>query len=208
MDTFHKDRFSNGLLEFHVAISPISAQNKSHSKQAYKLKIRSVTSASSYIIVGTCWIAIDYYCPHLKRLKNPGVYDLDNIIKPILDSLVGPSGLILDDVLVDRVAVNWKDTHEEDYLSIEVSYPGLMFLEKHDLKIVKSKSGWCFPVALKLLDDPKACETICMHFQNWDSIKTEKDYIDILPASPLNQFIYFSKIKDRGYPIIELESLQ
>lgn len=207
MNLFHIDRFRHGLIEIEISTSPVSAQSKLRNRQEYKQTIQSITSASDQIIVGTCWVAIDYYCQQIKRLKNPGVYDMDNIIKPTLDSLVGPKGLILDDVLVDRVTVNWVDTHKEDYLVLELRYPDLIFLEKSDLKIIKSDSGWCFPISSKLLDVENISGIIRTYFEKWDSITTESDYIQLLPFLPQGHFVYFSKIKDRGYDFIALEDL-
>lgn len=208
MNDFHIDSFKFGLVEFEIPTTPVSAQNKSQKKSEYKQEIQRVTSVSKYIIAGTCWVAIDYYCNHVKRIKNPGVYDIDNIIKPTLDSLVGLNGVILDDVLVDRVTVNWIDTHKEDYIAIELRYPDLLFLEKLNLKIVKSKSGWCFPISSKLLEMSSSHEIIKMHFRNWESINTEESYSEMLPFLPHGQFVYFSKIKDRSYEFIELEDLE
>lgn len=207
MNTFHLERFRNGLIEFTVDTQPVSSQNKTKKKNAFKNQVQKITSSSEYIVIGPCWIAIDYYCNNIRRLKNPGVYDIDNIVKPTLDSLVGCGGLILDDVLVDRVTVNWVDTHDEDYLVLEVRFPGLAYVEKHDLKIVKSSSGWCFPISDKMLAVPRIGELLKTYFGSWDMIKTESEYMKLLPSLPQGTFVYFNKIKDKGYEFVDLNDL-
>lgn len=109
MSEFKKDSFEHGLIKFRANVKPVSMQNSGGKRSAFKKELQEITCKSDFIVTGSCWIAIDYYCKHIKRQKNPGVYDIDNIVKPILDALVGKEGLIIDDVIVDRVTVNYKN---------------------------------------------------------------------------------------------------
>ena len=114
---------------------------------------------------------------------------------------------MLDDVLADRVTVNWIDTHAEDYLTLEVRYPDLAFVEKRELKIVKSSSGWCFPISDKMLTLPGIEGLLKTYFSRWESIKTESEYLELQPQLPQGTFLYFSKIKDKGYDFVDLDDL-
>jgi hypothetical protein len=194
--------FQNGTIQFTVNAKPVSSQNKIGDKSRLKRQIQQVTSSSEYIVTGTCFVAIDYYCRHINRQKNPGVYDIDNIIKPILDSLVGNEGVIVDDVLVDRITVNWIDTPHEDHFEVNLEYPWLKYCKKSDIIFIKSSSGWCYPVPQPVAE--VGMDLIKKYFDLWNSIKTEEDYYSILPILPIQNFIYFSKIKDRGYTFIEI----
>ena len=127
---------------------------------------------------------------------------MDNIIKPILDSLVGINGLLVDDVIVDRVIVNWIDTLYKDYIEINIEYPELCYLKKTELSFIKSMSGWCFPTTLDICQEEKYL--VQRYFELWNSIETEDDYYKVLRYLPIQKFIYFSKIKDRGYIFIDL----
>ena len=207
MNDFQEISFLNGEIKFTLPLKPVSSQNQGQQKKIFKNQIQKITAKSQYIVTGTCWVAIDYYCQHIKRQKNPGVYDMDNIIKPILDSLVGKDGLIIDDVLVDRVTVNWIDTSHDDYIEIEIQYPDLLFLEKSKLLFIKSDSGWCFPLTNDLIQFNGFVELIRNYFENWESIKSENDYYDMIYILPIQQFLYYSKIKDKDYTIIDLSSL-
>lgn len=93
MKEFNKSSFLNGEIKFIAPVKPVSSQNNGVQKRTFRDEIQKITSNSQYIVTGTCWVAIDYYCQHIKRQKNPGVYDMDNIVKPILDALVGMKGL-------------------------------------------------------------------------------------------------------------------
>lgn len=205
---FSNESFSLGVVAFSANVKPVSAQNKNEDKLRFRTEVQKITSMSSYIITGTCWVAIDYYCCNINRLKNPGVYDMDNIVKPIMDALVGQNGLMVDDVLVDRVTVNWIDTQMHDHFTVEIEYPDLYFSKKSDLVFIKSNSGWCWPVSRTMIQDVKTIRLMQYYFELWESIKTDDDYYNVLPNLLLQNFIYFGKIKDRGYTFLELESLK
>ncbi|MDO8937744.1 MAG: RusA family crossover junction endodeoxyribonuclease [Methylicorpusculum sp.] len=204
---FERGWFLNGEIKFTAPVKPVSSQNNSEQKQLFRKQIHQITTQSEFIITGTCWVAIDYYCQHIRRQKNPGVYDMDNIVKPILDSLVGINGLILDDVLVDRVTVNWIDTPHDDHIEVEIQYPDLIFVKKTDLVIIKSDSGWCWPVSQQLLTLDGFSEMAKRNFNTWDSIKSEDDYYALVYMLPIQPYLYFSKIKDKNYTIVDLSSL-
>ena len=185
-------------------IKPVSLQNNGKKRAAFKKELQQITCNSDYIVTGNCWIAIDYYCQHVKREKNPNVYDIDNIVKPIIDALVGKEGLLIDDVIVDRVTVNWIDTPDDDYFEVEIEYPDLIFTEKKELLFLKSQSGWCFPSSSKHIVNKKHMELMKLYFTIWDSISTEEDYYNVVGALPHQNFIYFVKIRDKGFEFIEL----
>jgi Holliday junction resolvase RusA-like endonuclease len=205
---FSKDSFHHGNIKFEVRVKPVSLQNKGEKRADFKRELQKITKNSKYIITGICWIAIDYYCQHIKREKNPSVYDIDNIVKPIIDGLVGKDGLLIDDVMVNRVTVNWIDTPHDDYFEVEIEYPDLLFTDKSSLVFLKSESGWCFPSALTLIEDINYINLMEIYFRTWDSINTEEDYYKNLDNLPIQNFIYYAKIKDKGFDFIELTSVK
>ena len=205
---FARDSFNYGNIKFEVRVKPVSLQNKGVKRAEFKRELQKITRNSKYIITGICWIAIDYYCQHIKREKNPGVYDIDNIIKPIIDGLIGKDGLLIDDVIVNRVTVNWIDTPHDDYFEVEIEYPDLLFTDKSSLVFLKSESGWCFPSALTLIEDKNYINLMEIYFRTWDSINTEEDYYKDLDNLPIQNFIYYAKIKDKGFDFIELTSVK
>lgn len=204
MATFTQENFNNGLVIFKVNGKPPSVHGKTRSKNDFKDTVHEVTSQSNFIITGTCHVAIDYRCNHISRRKNPSVYDIDNIAKPILDSLVGINSLLVDDVLVNRVTVNWQDTQDEEHFEVEIEYPVLLFERKDDLVFMKSKSGWCLPMSRKISCEKEQLDLLRLHFLNWNSILSEDDYYEKIYSLPLQSFIYHAKIQNKGYEIIDM----
>lgn len=207
MTTFTQQSFDNGTVIFRIFGRPPSIQSRSELKNYFKEKVRDMTSQSDFIITGTCHIAIDYRCNHITRRKNPGIYDMDNIVKPIIDTLVGLDGLIVDDVLINRVTVNWQDTQDEEHSEIEIEYPILLFEKKNRLIFIKSPSGWCYPTSRPIIEDEQHLELLRQHFSTWDAIRSEDNYYESVYSLPLQSFIFHSKLQGRGYEIIDLLDL-
>jgi hypothetical protein len=66
---FQKSCFECGHVRFTAPIKPVSVQNNGGKRSAFKKELQQITCESEYIITGTCWIAIDYYCQHVRREK-------------------------------------------------------------------------------------------------------------------------------------------
>ena len=204
MSDFDLNHFEQGQVKFAVHTKPVSLQNNGGKRTAFKKELQEITCQSEYIVTGTCWISIDYYCQHIRREKNPGVYDIDNIIKPIVDGLTGERGLIVDDVVVNRVVVNWIDTPHDDWFEVEIEYPDLLFSRKSDLVFLKSPSGWCFPSSHTLIANDGYIDLMRRYFATWNSISTEDDYYKSVYDLPIQNFIYYVKIRDKGFQFVEL----
>lgn len=130
---------------------------------------------------------------------------MDNIIKPIIDGLTGAKGIIIDDVLFDRVSVNWIDTGLNDHFEINIEYPNLLYVKKEDLIFVKSENGWCFPTTIQEIKD--RTESIKLYFDYWEKVQCEDDYYNVIKSLPIQNFVYFSKVKDKEFNFIDLSAL-
>jgi len=202
MDINWEQSFQNNEILICIKVKPASIQNKQEDKEKLKHKIHQITKTSPYILTDTCFIDIDYFCNYYKRYKNHGSYDIDNIIKPILDSLNGMDGLIIDDYLFDRVSVNWIDKNdEEDVLQLRIFYPELSYVEKEQLIIYKY-DYWCFPLINKGTDE--VLKVVKRHFETWNEIQNDNDYLKYRCFLPIQRFIPYNKLKDKQYKFIEI----
>lgn len=204
---FNKENFENEFICFKVYCKPPSVHSKSEQKEYFRKTIHKITSQSEYIISGYCHVSIDYRCGLLTRKKNPGIYDIDNIIKPILDSIVGADGIIVDDTFFNRVTVNWQDTEDEEHFEIEIGYSPLMYDRKSDLIYIKSPSGWCFPTTNYAIENTKYIKIIRSFLSKWDSIKSIEEFYKVGREIPMSQFIYHSKLSGKDFKIIDIEQI-
>lgn len=100
-------------LEFHIAGVPISLQARAASKDRWKAAVKGAARESAERSVDLPWLEDEplavsiYYFP-----TAPMTGDIDNIVKPILDALIGTA--YLDDHLIERV-VSQKFEPEMDW---------------------------------------------------------------------------------------------
>ena len=186
---------------FRVYGKPPSLQNNQEKKLKFTKIVQSYTKQCPYIITNTCWIHIDYYCSELRRFKNPNMYDMDNIIKPILDALVGRDGLVVDDVLFDRVEVNWIDKNGLDEVEIRIEYPELHYQRKEDLSFFKN-GLWCFP-RIKMSNDIYE-NLVKRYFSIWNRIN-EDNCDDLMYLLPKQVFIAYNKIQNKNFDFIDID---
>ncbi len=203
MEINWESQFENSYIDLIFYTTPVSLQNKSDVKEIFKQRIHEIIKECPFIITSVAWIEINYYCENIKRLHNFSSYDMDNIIKPILDSISGKDGLIIDDYLFDRVMINWIDKVGDDMIEIHIEYPELLFSEKSDLIFLR-KGQWCFASS-------KACRTmenydslISNYLDIWNSIQDENQYFDKVRILPYQRFVPYNKIANKGFLIEEI----
>lgn len=192
--------FENSIINFTVYTEPVSLQNKEVKKRELKNKIHEVTKACPYIITSYCWIHIEYRCNHIKRMKNLSSYDMDNLIKPLLDSLTGINGLILDDSLFNRIEINWQDKDGEDEFEIQIEYPEFHYGNKKDLFFLK-QGQWCFPMHS---DNDDFLTLTLFYFDIWNKINSEDEYYKWIHVLPYQNFLPYNKICNSGFKFIEV----
>jgi Holliday junction resolvase RusA-like endonuclease len=195
--------FQDNEIIINLNIEPVSFQNKPNDKNIFKNKVHLLTKGSPYIITNTCFIEIDYYCQYYKRYKNHGAYDIDNIIKPILDSLSGNNGIIIDDCLFDRVDINWIDKNGDDEIKIRIYSPIIFYAKKEKLIIYKN-NNWCFPFSGNN-NISEVIGSLKKYFEVWNKIQNNSDYYKYTNILPIQRFIPYNKLKDKEYKFIDIK---
>lgn len=130
----------NGEYSFRVNGAPASLQSPRQIKQQYQQRIRDEIVGCRNIFSREVEAIIIWYTDYKKRYTSDSSFDIDNIVKPTLDALVGINGLIFDDCQVQSIICHWIDKNEDqdDYVQIT-----LRTLESNGDHVVK-KDDVCF----------------------------------------------------------------
>lgn len=193
--------FKNSYINFTIYNEPVSLQNKEDKKKKLKDKIHFITKQCPYIITCFCWVHIEYRCNNVKRIKNLSSYDMDNLIKPILDSLVGIDGIILDDSLFNSVEINWQDKNGDDEFEIQIEYPEFLYSLKNTLFFLK-QGQWCFPCNC---NDEFFMQVVSQYFSVWNKILSEEDYYENIGNLPYHNFLPYNKICKSGFRFVDIK---
>jgi Holliday junction resolvase RusA-like endonuclease len=95
-------------VEVRGSVDPISLQADPRRKRAYQAALgRSVTNATTRIYTHDVEVTLIWFIEDSRRYQTHLVADLDNVVKPLLDAVTGPDGLLVDDNQVQSLKVMW-----------------------------------------------------------------------------------------------------
>lgn len=95
-----------------LAFAPVSFQGSPGARRRLEQIVREAATKPGRLLTGEVGIEIEWLLHEKRRWESPhtlGTPDLDNILKPLIDGLCGPTGLLIDDCQVQAVACNWID---------------------------------------------------------------------------------------------------
>jgi len=135
-----------GELTFTFSLEPVSLQSSGVKKEFVKSEIRKITKTLNYLLSGDVKIDIQWLVYEQERYENPNSPDMDNIIKPILDGLSGPEGILIDDCQVQTISSHWVDwTRKEHQINITVQYISDDYVSKDNLIFVNLGNNLYMP---------------------------------------------------------------
>ena|ERR1700741_721855 len=200
-----------GSMRINLSIPPVSFQAAATKKSAIRAALTTIVSPTEYLLAGDVQIAIEWRISALARYQSDNSADVDNIVKPILDALSGPDGIMIDDCQVQSLACYWTGGFsgpDNESVSIELGFDPDAYLPKAGLVFLHVERGLHFPIhdaspAAALLIG----EHITKRFQDvreMTSIGTELGPAHLL--LPIQRVFHRSKI--RGFRTTTLEELR
>lgn len=137
-----------GELTISLDLPPVSQQARADSKLAFKAKLQEITLRYAFLLAGDVSISVEWSVAEQDRYETDRTPDVDNILKPLLDALVGPNGLLIDDNQVQHVSCHWIDSYSgEERVSITVRHSPDEWLKKEGLFFVQLDGGLCIPLS-------------------------------------------------------------
>lgn len=135
-----------GIVGFEVPVAPVSFQATSIRKKCLITTIQSLVSPCRYLLSGDVKLTIEWLVSERARYESDSSADVDNIIKPILDALCGPDGLIIDDCQIQELTCYWTHLHScPERLYIELRFQDDIYLIKEGLVFLDIGKGLYFP---------------------------------------------------------------
>jgi Holliday junction resolvase RusA-like endonuclease len=135
-----------GELTMSFSLEPVSLQSSSIKREFVKSQIKNKTQSIKYLLSGDVKIEIQWLLHEQQRYESPDSPDMDNIIKPILDGLSGPDGILIDDCQVQTVGSHWIDwTKKEHLINIYIKYIPDDYVMKEGLIFVNIDNNLFMP---------------------------------------------------------------
>lgn len=141
----------SGILVFDIWTKPVSAQSTAERKKVVFDAIRMITMPVRYILLGDISVELKWFINEEERYESDSNADVDNIVKPILDALSGPDGLVVNDCQVQPISSSWLSrVGDKEHIEITVSYEADAYFEKKKLMFVQLHRGVCMPLSKEL----------------------------------------------------------
>lgn len=140
-----------GELVFELDIPPSSIQAKKVTKAELVSEIRRLTGPLEYIFLGDLQLEVEWFANPKVRFESDKSPDVDNILKPIIDALCGPNGVLIDDCQLQSVLSYWMYNYNRpEHFHIRLKYIPDEWTKKQDLAFVQFDDALCLPLEMNL----------------------------------------------------------
>lgn len=199
-----------GSLNFEMDLQPASLQSSPKLKHRVKNQVASIVKPSEYLLSGEVQVCITWLLH--ERLRYHGVHspDIDNILKPLLDGMSGPNGLLVNDCQVQSVHCHWVDwTSDQHRLQFEIRFQPEAWIPKKGVQWVEVRDRLCMPLDTHI--SPSAQLTLIQAWENMFDTRSviadrTGDYYTGELVMPCQKPFHRAKLK--GYTIVAIDTIK
>ncbi len=152
-----------GDLTVALANGPVSQQATRARKDELTRNLRASLARYQFLLTGDVQIELEWLVHERARYESDHGADVNNILKPTLDALAGPQGILIDDCQVQSITASWIDwTHEnQQQLTIRLHHLADEFMPRNSLAFVSLGENLFMPVNTEL--PPGARAAVAAH---------------------------------------------
>ncbi|HEX3149661.1 MAG TPA: RusA family crossover junction endodeoxyribonuclease [Gemmataceae bacterium] len=135
-------------LFFELRVAPVSVQARGTAKAELTKAIRALTKPCAFVFTNDVIVEITWHISEEARYESDASADVDNIIKPLLDAVSGPEGVLVNDCQVQSVTSYWVGARaNEQALSIRIRalLEGFKISKCH-INFIKYAPALCIPI--------------------------------------------------------------
>jgi hypothetical protein len=151
-------------------------------------------------------VHIEWVIHEKDRYETDAAPDIDAILKPLLDALSGPDGVLVDDSQVQSVACRWIDYgSREQCLNFEIRFLPDQWVSKEGLIFVHFGDSLCFPFNDNMPTDlaVRCAETVRRMLDTKRTIEAETgDYYVARQMAPAQRMFHRSRVAQK-FKVIE-----
>lgn len=138
---------ADSKIELKIELTELtSVQSRKQKKDELLTAIREELLKYKWIIAGQVSIELHWFLSHYQRHETDSSGDMDNITKPMLDSLVGENGIIIDDSQIKAIYTQWHAKNEflkGSFLRIRISFTNDFSMVRDQLFFVQYHNAMC-----------------------------------------------------------------
>ena len=145
------------FVTLHLPREPVSQGASGKKRRGLIADVQGLTRDVPWMFTGDVTVRIEWLLHPRWKYESDRALDVDNILKPIIDGLRGPDGVLIDDTQLNHVSVNWMDWTRTDrqHLRIDVRSIDPWLYSDKGFQLVEVRAGLCLPLP-DLPDKPDA----------------------------------------------------
>ena len=147
---------ANSRIIIHVEMEKIaSLQSKKQVRDQITQLIQNELIKFKWIISGSVVVEFGWYLNAVERQETDKLGDIDNISKPIQDSLIGEKGILIDDSQIGGLYSFWmcrNDIISDNILRIDIKFNNDETLKKENLMFIQYDNAICMPLNIDNTD--------------------------------------------------------
>lgn len=208
-----EDLREDGEICLDIDVSPVSLQSRnSQRKEELTNAIRSALSRLDYVLSGDVSFHFTWQLHEQKRLETSNSSDLDNILKPLIDSCCSINGVLIDDNQLDDIHVQWVNyyDYENDKVIIIFNFNPSEKIAKKGLVFVNIDNDLYLPITkyLNLSERTEAFSHLQTQYSTRKSAIEKEGYLRATRRKNKMQRV-FHKSRLSGYTMLnETEYLE
>ena len=188
----------SGEIQINLQLPPVSQQSKAANKAVFSAAIKAITSQYTYILSGDVSISVEWSVHEQERYETDRAPDVDNILKPLIDALVGPDGLLVDDNQIQHVSCHWIDAPTMDErVQIRLQHTPDEWLSKSGLYFAQLEGGLCVALSqatpLEWQKKVIALYARCLQTRD-EAIAQGMDYYSAKAIMPIQRVFHRSRV--------------
>lgn len=202
----------SGTIEIELSAAPVSFQATATRKAAVVAALRARIAGCEYVLGGDVTVVIEWRISARARYESAGSADVDNIVKPLLDALCGPAGIMIDDCQVQALTCYWAGSYtlpEDESVRIEVRFDPDEYLLKDGLEFLQVGPASYFPLSGDLPGEVKLIQAEAVV----DSLQRARAFAERVDARgaagrmmPSQRVFHRSRVG--AFPITSLEAIR
>lgn len=131
----------------------VTAQSKKKHQASFTELIKNELKKIEWLILGKVQIEIHWLLNAVEKQETDKVGDLDNITKPIIDTLSGADGLLIDDSQINSIHSTWSSKNgliQDNIVKLIINFNNEYSISKNNLLFLQTDSVIYTPVNLDL----------------------------------------------------------
>jgi Holliday junction resolvase RusA-like endonuclease len=133
-------------IQIRLTAVPVSVQAKKERRDAISAELRAVIADIPILFSGDVGVTIQLWRLEQEHYESDRSADIDNVIKPILDGLAGPDGVMIDDNQVQHVQCYWIQHLEAPAAMLTIDNRMREYVYKKDLVFIHMGKQLYFPM--------------------------------------------------------------